>query len=357
MSTLLSALTDVSRAIGLALADTDPTDVVLVACSGGADSLGLAAGAAKLARRDGRRVGAMIIDHQLQPNAAVVAAHAAAQCVRLGLDPVEVIAVDVARGPGSGGLESAARDARRSALRKAANRHAASAVLLGHTRDDQAETVLLGLARGSGARSLGGMSDRDGLWRRPLLRLDRAALRAACDEAGLVPIDDPHNSDVAFARVRVRATVLPVLEQQLGPGVGPALARTADLLRADADALDEWAHREYRCRAVISDGAVALPLAGASNPGAGTVSAGTVSAGAAALAQLPVAVRTRVVRLAMQAAGCPAGSLTYRHVQAGDALLRNWHGQGATRLPGDVEVSRQADRLWFRPVSPLRLRK
>ncbi len=350
MSTLLSALTDVSRAIGLALADTDPTDVVLVACSGGADSLGLAAGAAKLARRDGRRVGAIVIDHQLQPNAAAVAAQAAAQCVRLGLDPVEVIAVDVTRGPGSGGLESAARDARRGALQEAANRHAANAVLLGHTRDDQAETVLLGLARGSGARSLGGMSDRDGLWRRPLLRLDRAALRAACDEAGLVPIDDPHNFDVAFARVRVRSTVLPVLEEQLGPGVGVALARTADLLRADADALDEWAHREYRCRAVISDGAVVLPLAGASNPGAGTASTGT-----AALAQLPVAVRTRVVRLAMQAAGCPAGGITYRHVQAGDALLRDWHGQGATRLPGDVEVSRRSGRLWFKSVGPLHL--
>ena len=144
----------------------------------------------------------------------------------------------------AGGPEAAARDARYArAARRRARRSARAAILLGHTLDDQAETVLLGLARGSGAASLQGMaaaSDLDGIaLLRPLLDVRRTTTRAACAAEGLEPWDDPHNGDPRFARVRVRETVLPVLEAELGPGIAEALARTAAQLREDAEAFDE----------------------------------------------------------------------------------------------------------------------
>ena len=194
------------------------------------------------------------------------------------------------------------------------------AVLLAHTRDDQAETVLLGLARGSGGRSLAGMDARSGRYRRPLLALDRATVRAAVE--GLPVWDDPHNDDPAFARVRVRHAALPALEDALGPGVAAALARTAALLRADADALDEWAAR-----------------AGAD------VTGPDGSLDVAALAALPLAVRSRVVRAAALAAGAPPSDLRAEHVEAVDALVTGWHGQGPLELPGRVTARRECGRL------------
>ncbi|NEC77799.1 tRNA lysidine(34) synthetase TilS, partial [Streptomyces sp. SID7958] len=135
---------------------------------------------------------------------------------------------------------------RYAALDAAAERHGATAVLLGHTRDDQAETVLLGLARGSGIRSLSGMaavSGADGRYRRPFLQLDRQTARRACMVQSLPVWDDPHNADPAFTRSRLRHEGLPALEKALGKGVVEALARTAQLSRDDADALDAWASR------------------------------------------------------------------------------------------------------------------
>src|SRR5659263_112932 len=225
----------------------------LVAGSGGPDSLALAAATAFVARRStgasGRgstgpllRAGAVVVDHALQPDSAQVAAAAGAACRALGLDPVEVVRVSVAA---SGGPEAAARDARYAALDETAHRLGAAAVLLGHTLDDQAEQVLLGLARGAGGRSLAGMPARRGLLRRPLLGLRRADTIAACAALGLEPWHDPTNiptdPGVGPLRSRVRAHVLPVLEHTLGPGVAQALARTADQLREDADALDALA--------------------------------------------------------------------------------------------------------------------
>jgi tRNA(Ile)-lysidine synthase len=134
--------------------------------------------------------------------------------------------------------EAAARDARYAALRSAAERHGAAIVLTGHTRNDQAETILLGLARGSGPGSLRGMAELDGLIGRPLLDVTRESTHAAALAEGLDPWDDPHNSDERYSRVRVRHAVLPVMETELGPGIIDALARTADLVRDDDDALD-----------------------------------------------------------------------------------------------------------------------
>ena len=231
-----------------------------MALSGGADSLAMLAATVLVCQERGLVCGAVVVDHQLQPGSSAVAARAADQARILGCSDARVVAVEVEAGQGAGGPEAAARTARYAALdrvagdprapRDAAARRepAAAAVLLGHTLDDQAETVLLGLARGSGTRSLAGMAPRAGRYRRPLLDLPRelvarAAAEAAAEDPRLQPWADPHNEDPAFARVRVRAEVVPVLEAALGPGVSRALARTAALAREDADALDAWAER------------------------------------------------------------------------------------------------------------------
>ena len=217
---------------------------MLAACSGGADSLALAAALAHEAPRLGLRGGGVTVDHGLQDGSADRAAQVAALLGRLGLDPVRIATVTVASGPGRGGPEAAARTARYAALEQVAEQTGAAAVLLAHSRDDQAETVLLGLARGSGARALAGMPARRGRLRRPLLGLSRAALREACQALQLEPWDDPHNFDPSYARARVRHQALPALEAALGPGIAEALARSAAQLSADCDALDAIAAAE-----------------------------------------------------------------------------------------------------------------
>jgi tRNA(Ile)-lysidine synthase len=325
------------------VADLDPGDLVYVACSGGADSLALAAALAFAAPRLGLCSAGVTVDHGLQAGSAGQAAKVVATLTSLGLDPVYSIAVRVSA---AGSPEAAARSARYLALDEvaaggvpaggtgAAGRagaavpgRRAAAILLGHTLDDQAETVLLGLTRGAGARSLAGMPARRGVYRRPLLGVRRAATRAACAELGLEPWEDPHNSDPRFGRARVRRVVLPMMEEELGPGVTEALARTARLLRDDADCLDELAFAESE--QVRGDG---------SDPAGLDVSW---------LAAMPAAIRTRVLRQAAVMAGCPAGALTTAHVQAADELVTCWHGQRWADLPGGVRVRRQNGRLWF----------
>ncbi len=264
--------------------------------------------------------GAVVVDHQLQRGSAEVAAAVSDRLRELGCEPVEILTVGV----GSlGGLEAAAREARYAALGAAAARHS-SVVLLGHTRDDQAETVLLGLARGSGTRSLAGMAPVRAPFRRPLLQVSREQTRAACDAARIEAWEDPHNSDERFARVRVRREVLPLLERTLGPGVAEALARTAELARGDADALDQMAV-DLRQRALAEDGGLCV----------------------AVLAQSPAAVRRRVVRQQAVAAGAPAGEVSAVHVEAVDRLVTHWHGQRGVDLPGHLVARREADELFF----------
>jgi tRNA(Ile)-lysidine synthase len=244
---------------------------------------------------------------------------------RLGLDPVRAVTVTVP--PSGGGPEAAARAARYQALDAVAEHTGAAAVLLGHTLDDQAETVLLGLARGSGGRALAGMPARRGRYRRPLLAVRRAATGAACAELGLPSWQDPHNSDFRFARARVRHQALPALEEALGPGVAEALARTAGQLRADAECLDDLAFAESgHLRAACSDPA---------------------GLEAAWLRALPAAIRTRVLRDAAIMAGCPHGSLTAGHVERIDALVTGWRGQRWVDLPGGVRARRRDGQVWF----------
>jgi tRNA(Ile)-lysidine synthase len=312
------AVAAVRLAVRRALADLDPGARVLVGCSGGADSLALLAATCFEAPKAALTVVGVTVDHGLQPGSAEHAEAVVGQMRALGAE-ARSVAVEVGT---SGGPEAAARAARYGALDAAADEHGAEVVLLGHTRDDQAETVLLGLARGSGARSLSGMANRSGRYRRPLLDLTREETRAACAAEGLLPWEDPHNDDPAFARVRVRRNVLPVLEHELGPGVTEALARTARLLREDADALDELAET---LRAAARDEADALD--------------------AERLRQEPAAIRRRVLRRTALEAGCPGTELFAVHVDAMDLLVTDWRGQVGVDLPGGRRLVREGGRL------------
>jgi tRNA(Ile)-lysidine synthase len=271
-----------------------------VGLSGGADSLALTAVAARL-----RPTTALIVDHGLQADSAAVAERARAQAIALGCVGAQVLQVDVGT---AGGPEAAARAARYAALQTARD---GAPVLLAHTLDDQAETVLLGLGRGSGARSLAGMRAQDGPWCRPLLGVRRATTVAVCAELGLAPWRDPHNTDPRFTRVRLRTEVLPLLEQVLGGGVAEALARTAAALREDTEALDAAA-----AEIGIADGA--LPIAD--------------------LHGLSAAVRRRVIRSWLLAGG--ACDLTDAQIRAVDVLVTAWRGQGGVAVPSGLTRER-----------------
>jgi tRNA(Ile)-lysidine synthase len=313
------AVAAVRRAVRAVLPDDG---LVLAAVSGGADSLALLAGLAFEAPRQGLRYGAVHVDHGLLEGSADQAANVAAQAAALGADPVDVVTVTV-----EGTTEGAARTARYAALDAAAVRHGAALVLLGHTRDDQAEQVLLGLARGSGARSLAGIPPTRGIYARPLIGIPRATTERACAAQGLTPWQDPSNADPAYARARARHHALPALEAALGPGIAEALARTAALLRDDADLLDALAADAWPSTLKEAD-----PL----------------TLDVAALDALPAALRTRVLRRAALAAGAPPTDLTLGHVQAVDALITGWHGQGPVALPG-LAVVRRCGTLAFLP--------
>ncbi len=274
------------------------TEGVAVGLSGGADSLALTAAAVA----EASQVHALVVDHRLQPGSDVVAREAAARATELGCASVRVLAVDV---DGTKNLEAAAREARYDAL------HAARGdlpVLLGHTLDDQAETVLMGLGRGSGARSIWGMRSFDPPWGRPLLEVRRDVTRAVCGDLGIVPHDDPHNFSPDFTRVRVRSEVLPLLEDVLGGGVAKALARTGEHLREDGEVLDTLADALHRKAAVGRE----LDID--------------------AVATEPPAVRRRAIRLWLLEQG--AKVLTNKQIQAVDGLVTNWRGQGGVAVAG-----------------------
>jgi tRNA(Ile)-lysidine synthase len=294
-------------------------DVQLVtACSGGADSLALAFAARYVASRRDLKYAAVIIDHGLQQGSADIAARVRDQLDRLGYHDVTITAVQVDRSAAAG-LEAAARDARYRALDTEAR--ARSAILmLGHTLDDQAETVLLGLARGSGSRSLAGMASRVGHFVRPFLGIRRATTEQVCAELGLNPWQDPHNADRRFTRVRVRETVLPTLEAELGPGVAEALARTAELVRDDNELLDRLATEASRIEGM----------------------GGTDTLDCSALQAQPPALRRRIIRLWLLTHGL--GDLSLRHLSAVESLVIDWHGQKAIQIPG-ATVTRTAGRL------------
>jgi tRNA(Ile)-lysidine synthase len=304
-----------------ALAAAGYPDRVLVACSGGPDSVALATVAAYFGRRghvDGHpvSVGAVVVDHQLQPGSAGVAATTARTLEELGLSPVTIRTVDVASS--GAGPEAAARDARHAALEAAADEAGAAAILLGHTLDDQAEQVLLGLARGSGTRSLAGMRPARGRLLRPFLGLRRADTLEICRVEDLEPWHDPSNTDPVYARSRTRVEVLPLLEDKLGPGVAESLARTAAILQLDADYLEDVANDTFERLRQQTGEEISLPEA--------------------ELRDLAPAVRFRVIAKAAAAVGGQQPS--YQRLLAAEALLRRQGSAGPVELPGAVSVYR-----------------
>ncbi len=287
-------------------------DKFLVAVSGGADSLSLAKALIIESQPLALQPIAITIDHQLQAGSELQAQRVENQLKEIGYDQVLVKKVLVSL---ESGLEAGARDARYAAIGEGVEETKAVKVFLGHTRDDQAESVLLGLARGSGARSLSGMAPENGIFVRPFLSITREESEAACREWGLEFWNDPHNLNTEFTRVKVRREVIPYLEEHLDPGISRALVRSAALLRDDADALDLWAERE------ASD------------------------LDCERLAALPRAIRTRIIRRAALSAGATPGQLTFEQVGAIDALICAWKGQGAVSLAGGVKVERISGRL------------
>ena len=321
---LYPAVAEVRLAVRRALSGLEPGSTVLVALSGGADSLALAAATAFEASKLGLRAASITVDHGLQTGSTDASAAAVAKAQALGLD-ARVVRVEVGA---DGGPEAAAREARYRALRDAAHEARAAAILVGHTLDDQAETVLLGLARGAGAASLQGMAEAGDVHGvtvlRPLLGVRRATTRAACAAEGLDPWDDPHNADPRYARVRVREKVLPVLEAELGPGIAEALARTAAQLREDAEAFDEMIDE------TIED-IVEHAEAG-------------ISVSVAALAANPAALRNRIIRHVV--ASEFHESLTRSQTLEVARLVTDWSGQGPIDLPG-CRARRAGGRIEF----------
>lgn len=309
---MASASVAIRSAVKPFLEQLEAGDTFLVAVSGGADSLALAQALLIESQPLALNAVAVTVDHQLQVNSHLQAQKVAEQLKEIGYGEVIIKKVVVTT---DAGLENGARDARYAALNESVAETKAVKVFLGHTRNDQAETVLLGLARGSGARSLSGMAAENGNLLRPLLSITREETESACKEWGLDFWNDPHNLNTEFTRVKVRREVIPYLEEHLDPGISRALVRTAALLRDDADALDLWAERE------------------------------ATDLECDRLALLPKAIRTRIIRRAALAAGATPGKLTYEQVGAIDALICAWKGQGEVSLAGGVKVERISGRL------------
>ncbi|QSR29459.1 tRNA lysidine(34) synthetase TilS [Nocardioides sp. S5] len=320
--TLHPSIAAVRLPVRHALSVLAPGDVVAVACSGGADSLALASATVFEGHKRALRVVGVTVDHGLQPGSGAQAERVVAQLAAMGVDETLTARVQVDTAAGTG-PEAAAREARYAVLEQVAEHLSARAVLLGHTLDDQAETVLLGLARGSGGRSLQGMRRGFGVFVRPLLDVRRDDTVTACRVEGLDAWDDPHNHDPGYTRVRVRERVLPVLESELGPGVAAALARTADQLREDTALLDDLASAALE--RVRRD----------------------LGLDAGILAAEPPAIRHRVVHRAVLDAGAPASELTRDHVLSVDALLTRWRGQKWIDLPGPLRAVRRDGTLAF----------
>lgn len=302
----------------------DPAGLTLVACSGGADSLALAVAAAFHHQRSSgplaqARVGAVVVDHQLHPESEAVTTTALRQLQSLGLEPL--ISLPAAVDPSSGtGLEAAARTARYAAFERALTRTGASRMLLAHTQDDQAEQVLLGLARGSGTRTLAGIPAERGPFRRPLLGLSRAETEEICAHAGLTPWQDPANADPRYLRSRVRTRILPFLQAELSGSIRESLARTAQIAAEDAAYLEQEAQQVFA--ALLED------------PG----TEGQLRMDLAALHRAPPAIRRRVIALAVVAAGGSAPS--FERLGAVEKLLVTEGSAGPVELEGHLSAHR-----------------
>lgn len=294
---------------------SDSAQPVLFGCSGGTDSMALAV--ALFMERSNTKVIPIVIDHGLQEGSAQITSQTVDRLKQIGFTQVESARAQVTM---TDGLEASARRARYQLFNQFIETYQPKYFLLAHTLNDQAENVLLGLARGSGARSLAGMALKNNIFVRPLLKILREVTTAACSEAGIEIWSDPHNEDLRFTRVKVRKNLLPIIEDNLGPGITEALVRSADLLRDDADALDGFASEYFN-------------------------QADPFNLDVEELERLPKAITTRVLRLAIYKAGAPVGSLSAEHIAAAQALISDWHGQKEVSLPGKVKLLRNSGRI------------
>ena len=302
--------------------NTKPGQKLLLAVSGGADSLALAAACEFEAKKLGLKIAAAVIDHSLQKGSDKVAAQTAKTLAALGFEEVVVKKIAVGK---AGGPEAAARTARYTALETLRQKTKSHFVVLGHTSSDQAETVLLGLVRGSGSKSLSGMSEKTGFLLRPLLGIERATTEAFCKDSGIKYWSDPQNKDEKFLRVMIRKHVLPFLEKQLGGSVAASLVRTSDQLREDNTYLESQADKSFKKYAKVS--------------GSG------ISFDAKAIEKLPAAILNRVIKKALDGFGSESSRT---HVLAVSDLVLSWHGQKPLALPG-VRVVRKGNTISFEP--------
>lgn len=329
--------------------------LVLVACSGGRDSMALAAVSHIVCTSMGVRCGAVIVDHGLQAGSERVASEAADRCRALGLGPVIMRNATVqARGEG---LEAAARQARYNELCTAARESGAIAVLLAHTMDDQAETVLIGLLRSRGVDALAGMPQvftRSGVtFARPLLTLTRDETTGLCEDLGVEYWDDPTNGDAVDGelpddyplRSRVRHDLLPAIERFAGFNVARHFAESARLARMDKEYLDQRSD-EVMGEAVTtvdwpaSSAAVSTdtPRACAADDTNDSGHGIGLMIGVKRIAREPEAIRLRVIAHALSQAGVNASAA---QIAAIDRLVVDWHGQGGVSLPRGYSANRK----------------
>jgi tRNA(Ile)-lysidine synthase len=301
------------------LKDVSPGDKVLVACSGGSDSLALAWTVQFVAKKSEIFVSALVIDHQLFAESNQVAKDAVAKLKLLGIQEVVIKSVEVPKSPD--GIEAAAREVRYQALKEFAQEIAATQIYLGHTLEDQVETVLMRLTRGSGARSLQGMSERNGFFVRPFLHIPRNAVRESLNLINIKAWEDPMNYSDMFLRSKIRNNLLPVLAEVLGVRAFEAIDRTATQIRDDNQALD------LICQDVM------------------TLNHIETRAEVSVLEMQPKAIRSRIIRSMALNAGAPAASLANSHIEAINQLVENWHGQGEVALPGKLRAARVINQI------------
>lgn len=329
--------------------------LVLVACSGGRDSMALAAVSHIVCTSMGVRCGAVIVDHGLQAGSEQVASEAADRCRALGLGPAIVRNATVqARGEG---LEAAARQARYDELCAAAHESGAIAVLLAHTMDDQAETVLIGLLRSRGVDALAGMPQvftRSGAtFARPLLTLTRAETTGICEDLGVEYWDDPTNGDAVDGelpndyplRSRVRHDLLPAIERFAGFNVARHFAESARLARMDKEYLDQRSDEVMgeavtavdwpASSAAVSTDAPRACVAGDTNDSSHGIG---LMISVKRIAREPEAIRLRVIAHALSQAGVNASAA---QIAAIDRLVVDWHGQGGVSLPRGYSANRK----------------
>jgi tRNA(Ile)-lysidine synthase len=314
---------EMQNAVQNLLKDFDAGDLVLVGCSGGADSLALAWTTLVVGKRLELKTGAVIVDHQLIPESNSVALNAKKQCEELGIQEVIIKKVNVEQN--HEGLEAAARIARYEAFENVLHETNAQAILLAHTQDDQAETVLMRLTRGSGAKSLSGMAQVSGKYLRPFLHLRKKLVHDSLDLIGLKAWQDPANTDHQFLRVKVRHELMPKIVEVLGESAISSLDKTSQLLRVDNQALEELAQQFLGSQKDVKTNGLEI----------------------SELEKLPEAIRTRVLRIFAIASGVHPGPFSFEHIEAIDALVKNWHGQGNVDLPGFIQATRVDGSLRF----------